>query len=71
MTYNEAKALSDKIKSDREKREKLIVTLDNAELTPEYKWCEREAQRCDFLNNIEKCAYRNALFDAVIWGKQH
>lgn len=71
MTYNEAKALSDKIKSDREKREKLIVTLDNAELAPEYEWCEREAQRCDFLNNIEKCAYRNALFDAVIWGKQH
>lgn len=71
MTYNEAKALSDKIKSDREKREKLIVTLDNAELAPKYEWCEREAQRCDFLNNIEKCAYRNALFDAVIWGKQH
>lgn len=71
MTYNEAKALSDKIKSDREKREKLIITLDNAELAPEYEWCEREAQRCDFLNNIEKCAYRNALFDAVIWGKQH
>ena len=71
MTYNEAKALSDKIKSEREKREKLIFTLDNAELAPEHEWCEREAQRCDFLNNIEKCAYRNALFDAVIWGKQH
>ena len=71
MTYNEAKALSDKIKSDREKREKLIVTLDNAELAPEYEWCEREAQRCEFLNNVEKCAYRNALFAAVIWGKQH
>lgn len=71
MTYNEAKALSDKIKSGREKREKLIVTLDNAELAPEYEWCEREAQRCNFLNNIEKCAYLNALFDAVIWGKQH
>ena len=71
MTYEEAKALSDKIASDKAKREKLMVTLDNAELAPEYEWCEREAQKCDFLNNAEKCAYRNALFDAVIWGKQH
>lgn len=71
MTYNEAKALSDKIKSDRGEREKLIVTLDNAELAPEYEWCEREVQRCDFLNNKEKRVYLNALFEAVKWGKQH
>jgi hypothetical protein len=70
MTYEEAKALADKIKLATDERKEIMTTLK--ELVPDFEWCEREALKCDFLKtDAERKAYRNALFDAVLWGKQH
>lgn len=71
MTYDEAKELSDKIASDKAKREQIITAFDVEGLVEDFEWSEREASRCDFLNDRERKIYRNALFNAMKWGKQN
>lgn len=43
--------------------------LREQHLLQDYQWCEREADRHKEFSRAEREVYRNALFEAVKWGK--
>lgn len=69
MTYEKAKKLSEKIAKMLESKDEIKELARSENLLAEFEWCERESCRCDFLTKSERRTYRNALFDAVLWGR--
>ena len=57
------------VKSEEEKRERLMAQLKADGLVKHYLWCEREVERIEFLKTQrERSLYLKSLFSSVLWG---